>query len=155
MIELRQATASDAPVLAALHSRTVREVCGRDYSSAQIDVWLARQTVHGMAEAIKDGTVVVAVDDVGAIVGFGDRSGNTIRALYVSAGHQGQGVGRALLERLEADASAEGQEALTAHSSITAVGFYRRMGYEIGERVDCPVTREVPLAAFAVRKRLA
>jgi putative acetyltransferase len=153
-MELRQATVEEAAAIVELHARTVREVNGRSYSEAEIEAWLAHSSLERTRERIALGGVLVAVGSCGAIVGFADRSGDRIAALYVAADHQGEGIGSRLLEQLEEDARREGVRTLTAHSTTTAVGFYQRRGYEVGPPVDCPVTRDIPLAACLVSKAL-
>jgi GNAT superfamily N-acetyltransferase len=52
-----------------------------------------------------------------------------LRALFVDAGFQGQGVGRALLVAIESRARAAHCQALCGAMSLNAVGFYRRAGF--------------------------
>ncbi|MBM3957967.1 MAG: GNAT family N-acetyltransferase [Gemmatimonadetes bacterium] len=154
-MRIRRANMDDARAVFELHGRTVREICGRDYTPDEIEAWLRKQSVAAYRERIAEGDMYVAEGDDGAILGFAARAGDRVKTLYVSADHQSEGVGSALLGRLEEDALDEGIAEVSAHATVTALGFYERQGYEIGERVDCPVTREIPLTAFAVRKRLA
>jgi len=153
-MRIRKADADDAQAVFELHDRAVREVCGRDYTPDEIEAWLRKQSVAAYRERIAEGDMYVAESEEGEVLGFAARVGERIKALYVAADHQGEGVGSALLGRLEEDALREGFGEVAAHSTVTALGFYARQGYEVGERVDCPVTREIPLAAVAVRKRL-
>jgi putative acetyltransferase len=151
---IRKATPDDAQAVFELHGRTVREVCGGDYTPDEIRTWLAKHSVESYRQRIAEGDMYVAEAEGGGILGFAARAGDRIKTLYVSADHQGEGVGSALLRRLEADALAEGIREVSARSTVTAVGFYEHMGYEVGGRVDCPVTMERPLEAYEVRKRL-
>jgi putative acetyltransferase len=144
-MRIREARPDDAEAVFGLHERTVREVCGRDYTPDEIEAWLAKQSVDGHRQRIAEADMYVAEAEGGGVLGFAARAGDRIKTLYVSADHQGEGVGSALLRRLEPDALAEG---------VTEVGFYWRMGYVVGGRVDCPVTTERPLEACEVRKRL-
>jgi putative acetyltransferase len=153
-MRIREARPDDAEAVFGLHERTVREVCGRDYTPDEIEAWLAKQSVDGHRQRIAEADMYVAEAEGGGVLGFAARAGDRIKTLYVSADHQGEGVGSALLRRLEPDALAEGVTEVSARSTVTAVGFYRRMGYEVGGRVDCPVTTERPLEACEVRKRL-
>ena len=49
--------------------------------------------------------------------------------LFVLPGCQGRGVGRKLLETLEADAIFLRAERVELSSSVTAHGFYKKLGY--------------------------
>ncbi|AGN02944.1 GCN5-like N-acetyltransferase [Salinarchaeum sp. Harcht-Bsk1] len=91
---------------------------------------------------------VPADDGAGArmIAGFGDvrfeppeyldePADGGIRAVYVDPDHAGEGVGSALLRRLEVEARDEGLDSLGFLASVNARGFYERHGYEaISER---------------------
>ena len=80
------------------------------------------------------------------VVGFGDvrfeppeyleeTADGGVRAVYVDPDHAGEGVGTALLRRLEIEARDEGLESLGLLASINARGFYEYHGYEpLGER---------------------
>jgi GNAT superfamily N-acetyltransferase len=52
-----------------------------------------------------------------------------LRALFVDAGFEGRGVGRALLAAVEARARAAHCQHLGGAMSLNAVGFYRRAGF--------------------------
>jgi putative acetyltransferase len=107
-MRIRKATPDDAQAVFELHERTVREVCGRDYTPDEIETWLAKQSVDGYRQRIAEGDMYVAEAESGETLGFAARAGDRVKTLYVSADHQGEGVGSALLRRLEADAVAEG-----------------------------------------------
>lgn len=52
--------------------------------------------------------------------------------LHVEAGHQGRGIGRALLTSVEAEAANRGYRAVSCeaqNTNVPAIGFYRRVGY--------------------------
>ena len=153
-MRLRQATAADVPAMVDLHGRAVREVCAREYAPEQIEAWLGKPRGKRFAESVAAGLMHVCVDDGGAVVGFGKRRGESISALYVDPRHHGQGIGAMLLQRLVEDARAEGLTELTTHSTTNAVTFYERHGFVRLELVDCPVTTQLPLAAWSMRKEL-
>src|SRR3954447_23983641 len=98
MVPLRPFRPDDAPVLLTLFRDTIRRVNCRDHSPAQFaacasvdidpDEWASRFA----------GRFVVVAENTGRLAGFAEleASGHMDR-VYVSADHQGQGVGRALL----------------------------------------------------------
>jgi GNAT superfamily N-acetyltransferase len=57
-----------------------------------------------------------------------DVAAGALRALFVDAGLQGQGVGRALLDAVEARARAAGCARLRGAMSLNAVSFYAQAG---------------------------
>jgi predicted N-acetyltransferase YhbS len=94
-------------------------------------------------------TVVLVADDGGSVIGLGavhlidilegDRPLAVLIALAVDDRYQRRGVGRALVEALEAEAVARGSFGISVHSGKRRIGahaFYRRLGYELtGERM--------------------
>ncbi len=67
----------------------------------------------------------------GKIVGIGEyMKDGEFRRLYVHKDHQGEGIGTALLVRIEKDASTKGIRHICLGSSITAKTFYQKHGYK-------------------------
>jgi len=54
-----------------------------------------------------------------------------LRGMAVDAEHQGQGLGRALLEAASSRLAARGAAVLWAHLRDSAVDFYRQLGWEV------------------------
>lgn len=54
---------------------------------------------------------------------------DTISGFFVAPDRQGRGIGRQLLEFMEGRARQKGLRALRLSASLTAVGFYTRLGY--------------------------
>ena len=53
-----------------------------------------------------------------------------IRQTAVAAAYQRQGLGRRIMAQLEAALAARGFVSLSLHARSTAVGFYKKLGYE-------------------------
>lgn len=118
-----------------------------------------------------DGKLFVAVvgetadDRGGSIAGFGDVRFNPpeylqepaaggVRAVYVGPDHAGEGVGSALLERLEATARDRGLDSLGLHASVNARSFYEAHGYEPVTELTFEFGGEVEGPAIEMRKEL-
>ena len=153
-MRLRRAVLDDVPNIVEVHARAIGEVCSRDYTPEQIENWLDRHHADRFAEKVIGGLVYVCVDGAGVVLGFAQRNGPFITALYVSPDHQRRGVAQLLLRRLEADARAADIHELSTHSTLTAVGFYESQGYENLGEVTCKISRQIPLEAFEVTKTL-
>jgi GNAT superfamily N-acetyltransferase len=63
------------------------------------------------------------------LVGTIGLEGNEIHALFVAPDAQGQGIGRSLMMFAESVARERGERELVLAASLTAAGFYQRMGF--------------------------
>ena len=118
----------------------------------------ARQRLHGLRDEDESG--FVAVDDAGQLRGFVLYNPKTfgfsgyIRFLGVDARSKGQGIGRALVLRVEADLLARHVNRLTLLCTAwnqSARTFYEKMGFaEVGELPNWvqPGTTEVLYAKW-------
>jgi GNAT superfamily N-acetyltransferase len=127
-LTIRDARATDAEQIAALLVQL-----GYPTQSGAVESRLERLSIVG------DRVVVAELD--GAVVGLAhlqvapalerDRPAAKIGALVVDEAHRGRGIGRALVEELEADARTRGCEVLfltTAEQRGDAHAFYERVG---------------------------
>ncbi|WP_244466971.1 GNAT family N-acetyltransferase [Devosia geojensis] len=91
-------------------------------------------TNEGYAKAVAGGEIIeVAVNGSDTAIAFCGRKNAEVCGLYVHPDHQGNGIGRTLLERAEAAIIAAGHRRIAIRASLSAVPFYRSCGYaEIG-----------------------
>ena len=134
-MEVRKAKTEEAQAIIDLHVDTVRRINSRDYSTDQIDFWIGKRKVEITEAMIKAKEYYVAVDETGHVFGMGHMKDNNITGLYVSADHQQEGIGSAILGRMEKDAMQNGAVMMEIESTLTAAPFYLRKGYhEIDRR---------------------
>jgi putative acetyltransferase len=129
-MQLRIFRPADAEAIVALFRDTIRRVNCRDYSAEQILVWAPDEIdVERWRRRLLSHFTVVA-ELAGAIVGFGNLAENGhVDCFYVHADHQGQGIGRALLNALEDEARRRQISRLFSEVSITARPFFERLGF--------------------------
>jgi len=72
--------------------------------------------------------VFVAIEE-GRVIGKASLEGNTVRSVFVVPSRQDSGVGKSLMNHVEQIAKARSIHCLTVSSSVTAEGFYRRLGF--------------------------
>ncbi len=132
MTTLRPYQPADAPALLALFKDTIRRVNARDYSPAQIRAW-ASDDIDAAAWAGRfAGRFAVVAEEAGRPVGFAElEATGHIDRVYVSADHQGQGVGRQLLAAVVAEARRLGLARLFVEASITARPFFEAQGFAV------------------------
>jgi putative acetyltransferase len=132
VVTLRPYRPDDALALLALCRDTIRRVNSRDYSPAQIAAWASDDvdTVVWVGRFI--GRFVPVAEEGGRLVGFSDlEADGHIDRFYVSADHQGRGIGRQLLAAVVAEARRIGLVRLFTEASITARPFFEAQGFAV------------------------
>lgn len=128
-MELRPYRPADCPVLAQLFYDTVHRVNCKDYTPRQCQAWATGQV--DLAEwdrsFLSHCTLVVWEKD--AILGFGDMAPDGyLDRLYVRWDRQGEGIGCALCQALEATVPSARYH---TYASLTARPFFLRQGYRV------------------------
>jgi putative acetyltransferase len=152
---LRDYTRSDAEALANLFRRAVRGIGARDYSAAQVDAWAGGVVAERLDARLGDGrTTLVAVDDDGAPLAFGDlEADGHIDFLYAAPEAAGKGVAAALYDALEAHACSRGMTRLYTEASEAARRFFLRKGFAVTARRDFSIG-DAPMHNYAMEKKL-
>jgi len=155
---MRKATLDDRGALENLIARSARALTLGAYTPRQVET--ALRAAFGVdTQLIRDGTYLVAEAD-GAIVGCGGwsrrrtlfggdaqahrdaaelnpaREAAKIRAFFIDPAWARKGIGRALLERSEAEARTSGFRRFELMAMLSGVDFYRSQGYEAGAPVQ-------------------
>jgi GNAT superfamily N-acetyltransferase len=159
-----------------LIAASARHLSRRHYSDTQIETAIA--TVFGVdTDLIEDGTYLVA-EDAGALVGcggwskrktlFGGDQYSTrdagyldpkadfakIRAFFIHPDHARKGIARAILERCEEEARAEGFRGLELMSTMPGIEFYKSCGFVPVGTFDLELIEGVKLELMPMRKEL-
>jgi acyl-CoA thioesterase FadM/GNAT superfamily N-acetyltransferase len=155
---IRKATLDDRGALESLIARSARALTLGTYTPRQVET--ALRSAFGVdSQLISDGTYLVAEAN-GSIVGCGGwsrrrtlfggdarahrdsseldprRDAAKIRAFFIDPAYVRQGIGRALLERCEAEARSHGFARLELMAMLSGVDFYRAHGYVPGALVQ-------------------
>ncbi|SER31488.1 Predicted N-acetyltransferase YhbS [Pseudomonas sp. NFACC02] len=130
MIELRMGNIPEIPFLWSLRTRAVRQLCASHYSPEQIEVWSESPPPESYLRLFATHCALVAEEN-GQPLGYGilDRQTGELIALFVEPAQAGRGVGKRLMEGLEAMAAEEHFPRLYLYSSLNAADFYRAMGF--------------------------
>lgn len=104
-------------------------------SVAAAEAWAQQVTLARMEQKLRDLEIWIAEVE-GVVAGWGGIRGDCLEALYTAPEYAGQGVGAALLGRLEGLMRGRDFEAVHAEASPNALAFYLRRGY----RVTGPLT---------------
>jgi putative acetyltransferase len=129
---IRNARPADAAAISTLVQRTVRMSNGKDYPSQAIELIVANFATDKVGQRMAERDVFVCQKGdriIGTIALGGDR----LRSLFVDPELQQAGIGARLVAHLEAHARKVGVRELSLSSSLTARGFYERLGYHLIE----------------------
>lgn len=146
----------DAPQMARLFERSVRELGPLFYSDLQVKAWAARApSAKRVAERNKDGRLcLVAVDRDEQVLAYGEmeRDGH-IDHLYALRSVAGTGVVSLLYDALEAEARQMGIERLYTEASEGARRFFLKKDFTEQARRDFEI-EGVAIHNYAMDKHL-
>ena len=124
---------------------TALEISNRkDYSPGFIEENIRSHSPEVIADRAKEAHFFVAMDGetiigCGGITGYwGSTEESYLISIFVLPDHQGKGVGRKIVEALEADEYFRRAWRTEVGFSLTAVSFYRKMGYEFKNGITDP-----------------
>ena len=133
---IRRFENADAQKTHEMIAHTLRTVNIKDYSPQFIEDTVAQLTPPILIERRENSHMYVICDGkkiigCGAIAGFwGSETESILLTIFIHPDYQGQGLGRQLIETLENDEYFLRAERIEIPASITAVGFYQKMGYD-------------------------
>lgn len=137
MVRVREMQQADAERVARVHEAAARAAAAEAYENA--GRWTRdREAADYQDDLEKDEVKLFVAEAQGEIVGFGaaDLTEGEVVADYVDPEYQDQGVGTALLNRLERELASTGHKQASLTASLNAESFYERRGYEAIERTD-------------------
>ena len=127
---VRRARPADAAAISALNIRTNRISNAPDYPASVMQRVYAGNSVENIAQKIMDRFLLVLERD-GQIIANAAQTDNRVRTFMVAPEFQGHGLGRHILRSLEDRICANGYETAAVSSSVTAIRFYQKFGYQI------------------------
>ncbi|MBR7165399.1 MAG: GNAT family N-acetyltransferase [Clostridia bacterium] len=134
-MEIRAFTPEDAVETEQLIAKTLRESNSKDYSAKYIEENIASHSAEVLIARAQSGHMYVVCDGekivgCGAIAGyFGSTTESILLTIFVLPEYQGRGIGKEIIRTLEADEFFLRASRIEIPASITAVGFYQKMGY--------------------------
>ncbi|MBQ8922580.1 MAG: GNAT family N-acetyltransferase [Oscillospiraceae bacterium] len=143
-MELRRFKEQDAAETAQVVADTLRISNSSDYPPEYIDETIAAHNAAVLTERAQQGHTYVACDGerivgTGTIAPFwGSETESILLTVFVLPEYQGRGIGRAIIETLEQDEYALRARRIEIPASLTAVQFYRHLGYDYKNGVTEP-----------------
>ena len=143
-MRIRRFTENDAENDSAMIIRTERITNSKDYSEEAINALEKRaQPSHILERAVWTHFYVVEENDTiigcGAIGPYwGSETESSLFNVFVLPEYQGNGIGRKIIETLERDEYFLRAKRIELAASISAVNFYRKLGYDYKNGIDRP-----------------
>ena len=134
---IREFKNEDVVAVSELIVENLKTVNIRDYSEELIDALIAHKNPQQLLELAEKCDALVAVED-DRILGIVMLYDGKITNMFVHTQMHGRHIGSSLLNHLEGLAKDRQIPGLIVDSSITAVGFYTRRGYQIIRKVNKP-----------------
>ncbi|GAA3533884.1 GNAT family N-acetyltransferase [Zobellella aerophila] len=129
-MEIRKIRSGETSSIWRLFHDTVHSINQADYSEQALAVlapdqydeprWVSR-FIRTQPLVAMDGNLLLGFAELG--------EDGRIDMFYVHHQHQGEGIGRALMQRLRAEAASRGLSRLYCEASITAQPFFENMGF--------------------------
>ena len=135
-MEIRLFKQEDAEETANVIADTLRKSNSKDYDQKYIDDTIASHSADVLIERSKYGHMYVVCDGsriigCGAIAGYwGSITESILLTIFVLPEYQGKGIGKQIIQTLENDEFFLRANRIEIPASITAVQFYRKMGYD-------------------------
>ena len=141
-MEIRRFEESDAAAVSELIRTTLQTSNAQDYPAEMIDALVKRETPTYILQRAS-WTHFYVVEDDGRIIGcgaigpyWGSETESSLFTIFVLPEYQGRGIGRKIIETLEQDEYFLRAKRVEIPASITAVNFYRKLGYDYKNGVD-------------------
>ena len=128
-MQIRAYSPDDAEEVSDMVIRNLLEVNAKDYSQALMSSLASCFTPDAMTEGAREKEVFVGIEGGRIVATAALVDGGWIHDVFVDPHWHGRGLGRTIMNHLENLARNGGVRVVTLPSSITAVGFYTKLGY--------------------------
>jgi N-acetylglutamate synthase-like GNAT family acetyltransferase len=136
-MEIRKFKEDDANLVSEIIWSALIANNSKDYGQ---DILLNLKTVYSPKQlcALSQTRTFLVVENEGKIIGVGAIEQDFISSVFVDPNKQGKGIGRLIMNALEAIAKEKQYECVFLHSSLTAESFYTKINYHVEKRNTDP-----------------
>ena len=141
---IREFNPEDAKNVSDLIRKTIKISNAKDYPPEIIDILDKTETPEHVIEragwthfyVVEEEERIIGCGAIGPFWGKEDES--SLFTIFVEPDQQGKGIGRAIIETLEADEFFLRAKRIEIPASITGVPFYRKFGYDYKDGITEP-----------------
>ena len=131
---IRRARHSDAEGIINAHIKSIRKICSKDYTSAEIEAWSGRKFRVPHWQDTIDRDFVWVIECNNAVQGFAhfavmDSENGEVMGLYLTPEVCGKGFARKLFTKIFQVASDQKLKKINLHATKTAKSFYEHLGF--------------------------
>ncbi len=143
-MEIRRFRPEDAAETAQVVATTLRVSNSKDYPEEYITACIDSHSAEVLLSRAEEGHMYVVCEGeriigCGTIAPFwGSRTESILLTIFVLPEYQGKGAGRLIIETLEKDEYFLRADRVEIPASLTAVEFYRKMGYSFKKGITAP-----------------
>ena len=134
ILKIRKATRDDAEACWDLRNAAIRKQCPGYYTAKEIEVGAGGKLSQRFADWVEQHFYLATHEGAIAATGMVRLVTGKIDGIFVDPRYMKMGIGRRMLEYLEALARAHGLTELNLESTLNAAPFYRACGFR-GERL--------------------
>ncbi|MEX3842826.1 GNAT family N-acetyltransferase [Paraburkholderia sp. BR10882] len=152
MLTIRKANCDDVFDSWDIRKTSVHAACAKHYPKAALSAWVDGTPTDKWAGVVES-DFYVAVDQ-GSVVGTGmlTLESGQVDAIFVRPSHMGRGIGRKMLDFLEALAADQGLGAMRLDATLNAAPFYRSCGWSGDSASTYRTARGLELACVPMTK---
>lgn len=160
-IIIRRAEAADAEAVHNAHMKSINEICSQDHTAEEIEVWGGRPfNSSARVNGIKSQVQFFAVAELnGKVEGFiqvtkamTDAQSAHVSALYLTPSIKDRNAGRRMMDLVFEYCDFAGIEKVTLISSITALNFYKKLGFQQDGEMSGIVLNAVTIRGYPMTK---
>ena len=139
---IRRFTEKDAEKVSAMIIQTLKTTNSKDYSEEAINALEKQlQPPHVLERAgwthfyvVEENDTIIGCGAIGPY--WGSETESSLFNIFVLPEYQGKGIGRKIIETLEKDEYFTRANRIEIPASITAVEFYKKMGYDYKNGIE-------------------
>ena len=148
-MRIRRFTEKDAETVSNMIIITEKITNSKDYSEEWINALETRAQPSDMIEragwthfyVAEENDTIIGCGAIGPY--WGSETESSLFTIFVLPEYQGKGIGRKIIETLEQDEYFLRAKRVEVPASITAVNFYRKLGYDYKNGVDRPDEEQI------------